>query len=134
MALNYNYIAIGGRVVAEPELRTTSSGTSVCSFRVAVNRPARDGNEQEADFFSVVAWKGTAEFVDRYFRKGSAIFVQGELHSRNFEDSQGQKRTVYEITARTVDFVESKSTAESNYYPTVNKAIENIEVDEDLPF
>ena len=93
-SLNYNKVTIAGRLVADPDWRQTQSGTPVATFRVAVNRrfvrPSNDGTPvQTADFFNVVAWQGTAEFVKRYFRKGSSILVEGRLQERHFTDSQG---------------------------------------------
>ncbi|MBQ6543311.1 MAG: single-stranded DNA-binding protein, partial [Clostridia bacterium] len=89
-----NCAIIMGRLVADPELRTTTSGISVTSFRVAVDRNfIRAGEERQADFIDVVAWRQTAEFVTKYFHKGSMIAVQGSIQTRNYEDRNGNKRT-----------------------------------------
>ena len=105
-----NSVCMVGRLVADPELRTTSANVSVTSFRIAVDRSfVRAGEERQADFFDVVAWRNTAEFVSRYFRKGSMIAVQGSLQTRNYEDKNGNKRTAYEIIAANVSFCGSKS-------------------------
>ena len=105
-----NCAVIMGRLVADPELRTTTSGTSVTSFRVAVDRNfVRQGEERQADFIDVVAWRQTAEFVSRFFRKGSMIAVQGSIQTRNYEDRNGNKRTAVEIVADNVSFCGSKS-------------------------
>ena len=105
-----NCAVIMGRLVADPELRTTTSGISVTSFRVAVDRNfVRQGEERQADFIDVVAWRQTAEFVSRFFRKGSMIAVQGSIQTRNYEDRQGNKRTAVEIVADNVSFCGSKS-------------------------
>ena len=105
-----NSIVIMGRLVADPELRTTASGLSVTSFTVAVDRSfARAGEERQTDFIPVVAWRSTADFVTRYFHKGSMIAVQGSLQSRNFEDKNGNKRTNYDVVADNVSFCGSKS-------------------------
>ena len=113
-----NCAVIMGRLVADPELRTTPSGISVISFRVAVDRNfVRQGEERQADFIDVVAWRQTAEFVSRYFRKGSMIAVQGSIQTRNYEDRNGNKRTAVEIVADNVSFCGSKAesgTAGSN--------------------
>ena len=107
---NLNKVLIGGRMTADPELKTTQSGTPVTSFSVAVNRKyTPEGQQQQADFFTVVAWQKTAEFVSRYFRKGSSICISGELQTRSWTDNNGQKRTVTEIKADEVFFVDSKS-------------------------
>ena len=105
-----NCAVIMGRLVADPELRTTTSGVSVTSFRVAVDRNfVRQGEERQADFIDVVAWRQTAEFVSRYFRKGSMIAVQGSIQTRNYEDRNGNKRTAVEIVADNVSFTGSKA-------------------------
>ena len=107
-----NCAVIMGRLVADPELRTTTSGISVISFRVAVDRNfVRQGEERQADFIDVVAWRQTAEFVSRYFRKGSMIAVQGSIQTRNYEDRNGNKRTAVEIVADNVSFCGSKADA-----------------------
>ena len=105
-----NCAIIMGRLTAAPELKTTPNGVSVTSFRVAVDRNfVRQGEERQADFLDVVAWRQTAEFVCRYFRKGSMIAVQGALQSRNYEDRSGNKRTAIEIVADNVSFCGDKA-------------------------
>lgn len=115
-SLNYNKVMISGKLCADPDQRQTQSGTPVTTFRVAVNRrfvrnttDSGGAPQQTADFFTVVAWQGTAEFVARYFRKGSSIFVEGRLQERQWTDQQGQKRFSTEIVAEDVYFVDSKS-------------------------
>lgn len=108
-----NCAVIMGRLVADPELRTTTGGISVTSFCVAVDRNfVRQGEERQADFINVVAWRQTADFVTRYFHKGSMIAVQGSIQTRSYEDKNGNKRTAVEIVADNVSFCGSKS--ESN--------------------
>lgn len=105
-----NCCVIMGRLTADPELRTTSTGLSVTSFTVAVDRGyARPGEEKQTDFINVVAWRTTADFVTKYFRKGSMIAVQGSLQVRNYDDRNGNKRTAYEIVASNVSFCGSKA-------------------------
>lgn len=105
-----NSAIIMGRLVADPELRTTQTGLSVTSFRVAVDRKfVRQGEERQADFIDVVAWRQTAEFVSRYFQKGSMIAVRGAIQTRNYEDKNGNKRTAVEIVADEVSFCGSKA-------------------------
>lgn len=105
-----NCAVIMGRLVADPELKTTATGLSVTSFTVAVERRfARPGEERQADFIDVVAWRQTAEFVTRFFRKGSMIAVQGSIQVRNYEDKNGAKRKAVEIVADNVSFCGSKS-------------------------
>ena len=109
-----------GRLVADPELRTTSGGSEVCSFRIAVDRPySKDANAQKADFFTVVAWNSTALFVSRYFSKGSPIGINGVLQSRTYEDrNSGEKKTAIEIVAREVSFCGSKNEGSAPAAPT----------------
>ena len=108
-----NCAIIMGRLTADPELKTTPSGISVTSFCVAVDRKyAKQGEERQTDFIYVVAWRQTADFVTRYFRKGSMIAVQGSIQTRNYEDKTGAKRTAVEIVADSVSFCGSK--ADSN--------------------
>ncbi|MBQ9551418.1 MAG: single-stranded DNA-binding protein [Clostridia bacterium] len=105
-----NCAVLMGRLVADPELRTTSNGTSVTSFRIAVDRNfVRQGEERQADFIDVVAWRQTADFVTRYFHKGSMIAVQGSIQTRNYEDKNGNKRTAVEVVADNVSFCGSKA-------------------------
>lgn len=114
-----NSIIIMGRLTADPELRTTSSGLSVTSFTVAVDRGySRAGEERKTDFIPVSAWRSTADFVTKYFRKGSMIAVQGSLQTRNYEDKNGNKRVAFEILADQVSFCGSK--AESGTYSNDN--------------
>ncbi len=108
--LNINKTILAGRVVNDPELKTTQgSGLSVSSFRIAVNRPHKEGREDAADFVTIVAWNQRAEFVSRYFRKGMAIYVEGQLRSRTWEDQQGNKRSALEVVADDVRFIDSKN-------------------------
>lgn len=112
-----NTVSIQGRLVADPELRTTQSGVSVCNFRVAVDRDyvPRDG-ERQADFFTVVCWRGTAEFVTKYFKKGQMIIINGTLQSRSYDDSNGIHRYSVEIQADRVNFAGSKQESASEPY------------------
>ena len=106
-----NQIVLMGRLTRDPELRYTQSQTPVASFRIAVDRDfgGRDGAERQTDFIDVVAWRQTAEFVSRYFRKGSMIAVQGSIQTRNYEDRNGNKRYAFEIVADNVSFCGSKA-------------------------
>ena len=97
-----------GRLTKDPELRQTPNGTSVCTFTVAVNRPYRADREQQADFIEVVAWKGAAEFVTKYFTKGKMIIVEGAIQTRSYEDRSGNKRKAVEVVANNVQFGEPK--------------------------
>ena len=104
-----------GRLSADPELRTTTSGLSVTSFTVAVDRNYKSGDERQTDFINCVAWRATADFVTRYFRKGQMIAVQGSLQVRNYEDKNGNKRTAYDVVADNVSFCGSKSETGNNF-------------------
>lgn len=99
-----NAVQISGRLAADPELKHTQSGTPVTSFSVAVDRNRSQNGENNADFFGVVAWRGTAELVCKYWRKGKWIEVSGRLQSRSFEDRNGLKHKVVEIVAESVGF------------------------------
>ena len=105
-----NCAVIMGRLTADPELRQTPNGVAVTTFTVAVDRGVvRHGEERKADFINVVAWRQTAEFVSRYFTKGSMIAVQGSIQTRTYDDKNGLKRYVVEIVADNVSFCGSKS-------------------------
>ena len=139
-----NSIIIMGRLTADPELRSTSSGLSVTSFTVAVDRGyVRPGEEKKTDFIPVVAWRQTADFVSKYFRKGSMIAVQGSLQSRSYEDKNGNKRVAYEIVADQVSFCGSKAESGTGSYDTASPSSYNnssaddfssVVDDDDLPF
>lgn len=137
-----NNAVIMGRLTNAPELRATPNGNKVISFTVAVTRNYK---EDQADFIDCVAWKGTAEFISKYFRKGSMIAVVGSIQTRNFEDSNGNKRKAVEILVDEANFcgskAENESTAPTGVIQTtpnkldVNVAdFEEISSDDDLPF
>ena len=108
-----NKIIIMGRLTRDPELRRTGSGTAVTSFSLAVDRDFKSqSGEKETDFIDVVAWRSTAEFVSKYFRKGQMIAVQGSIQTRSYEDKQGNKRKAVEISADNVYFADSKSSSQ----------------------
>ena len=140
---NFNKVIIGGRLTADPELKTTPSGISVVSFTVAVNRRfgSKAGEESTADFFNVTAWRQTAEFVSKYFRKASSICIVGSLQTRNWTDQNGQKRYITEVVAEEAQFVEKKGEgavagATPAPYGASPKdvAFEEMSTDDDLPF
>lgn len=105
-----NKIFIMGRLVADPELRHTQSGTAVASLRLAVDRDFKDKDtgERKADFINVVAWRSTAEFIARNFSKGRMIVVSGSLQMRDWTDKDGNKRTTADVVAESVYFADSK--------------------------
>jgi single-strand DNA-binding protein len=145
-SLNLNKVILCGRLTADPELKQTPSGIAVVSFTLAVNRRfqsnSADGTQaqQQADFITVVAWRQTAEFISRYFRKGSALCVTGSIQTRSWQDQQGQKRYATEVVADEAMFVDSKSEAGNHDAPTFASQpptapnFENLKTDDDLPF
>ena len=105
-----NIVAIMGSLVHDPELKTTQQGTSVCSFRIACDRSyTPNGQERKADFIDVVAWRQSAEFVSKYFQKGSMIAIDGSIQTRSYQDKQGSSRTKVEVLANNVSFCGSKA-------------------------
>ena len=105
-----NVVAIMGRLVADPELRTTPQGTNVCSFRIACDRNfVRQGEQRQADFIDIVAWRSQAEFVSKYFQKGSLIAIEGSLQTRQYQDKNGNNRTAVEVVANNISFAGPKS-------------------------
>lgn len=119
-----NHITIMGRLVRDPELRRTGSGTAVTSFCLAVDRDynPKDGGEKETDFIDCNAWRGTAEFVSKYFSKGSMAIVSGRLQIRNWTDKDGNKRRSAEVVADSVYFGDSKKSPEGNPTPQVHNS------------
>ena len=126
MSLNYNKVILAGRLTSDIELKTTTSGKPVATFDVAINK-----SKDEVNFIPCVAWEKTAEFVANYFRKGSAILVEGSLQSRQYEDKRyNQKRTAYSVNAERISFVESKETKETS---APQEKYEEVTID-NLPF
>lgn len=111
-----NHITIMGRLTRDPELRHTGSGVAVASFTLAVDRDynPKDGAEKETDFIDCNAWRGTAEFVSKYFSKGSMAIVSGRLQIRNWTDKEGNKRRNAEVVADSVYFGDSKKADNGN--------------------
>ena len=105
-----NRAVLVGRLTADPELRTTPNGISVTTFRIAVDRPfTSKAGERQTDFITIVAWRSSAEFVCKYFQKGSAIGVDGSIQTREYTDRDGNKRTAFEVVADRLSFVERRS-------------------------
>ncbi len=134
-----NHISIMGRICNDIELRRTGSGVPVASFTVAVDRDFKDSNGQkETDFIDCVAWRGTAEFVERNFSKGKMIIVAGRLQIRKWEDKNGNKRNSAEIVADNVYFGDSKSSVGEKYEAAKNAPAQDYAVldgdDDALPF
>lgn len=105
-----NVVAIMGRLVADPELRTTQQGTNVCTFRIACERSyTQKGQQRQADFVDIVAWGKTAEFICKFFQKGSLIAIDGSIQTRQYQDKNGNNRTAFEVVANNVSFAGSKA-------------------------
>ncbi len=146
--LNLNKVILCGRLTGNPELKTTASGISVVSFSLAVNRRYRssDANsqQQQADFINVVAWRQTAEFIARYFKKGSALCITGSIQTRRWTDQQGQTRYATEVVVDEAMFVDSRSDSQSHdgsafvgepyATPGAAESFEVVKNDDDLPF
>lgn len=141
----YNKAILIGRLVADPEMRTTPNGINVASFRIAVDRAYTKGAEKKADFISIVCWRQQAEFVSRYFSKGKAIGVDGSIQTRDYTDKDGNKRYAFEVVADRVFFVESKGASGGTpAVPAANEGVsyasgsagdfQVIDNDDDLPF
>jgi single-strand DNA-binding protein len=115
-----NRAILQGRLVADPDLKHTQSGVAVVSFRIAVDRDrkSKDPNAQNCDFINVVAWRSVAEFISRYFSKGSLILVDGRIQVRDYTDNNGNKRNVVEVVAENVNFCgKRESNARGNGTP-----------------
>lgn len=136
---NFNKVIIGGRMCSTPELKHTQNSVPVVAFTVAVNRKH---GEQTTDFFNIVAWRSNAEFISKYFSKGSSICIEGTLQTRKYTDQNGIERQVTEIVADNAYFVDSKSdnrTQQPAYVPEAYTTpdapnFEEITEDDDLPF
>lgn len=142
----YNKAILIGRLVADPEMRVTSQGTNVASFRIAVDRAFSKG-EKKADFINITAWRQQAEFVCKYFSKGKPIGVEGSIQTSEYTDKEGVKRFKFEVVAERFFFVESKSSNQNHSEKSMDEItqmdaepqetqqhFEPIESDDDLPF
>lgn len=105
-----NHVILIGNLTAAPELRSTGSGVSVCTFNIAVNRRfANQQGERETDFIPIVVWRTTAESCAKYLSKGNKVAVSGVLQTRRYEDKDGKKRTAFEVVAEDVEFLTPKA-------------------------
>lgn len=132
-----NVIVLKGRLVADPELRQTPSNISVCRFKVAVDKYVKAGEERKADFIPCTAWRGTAEFVSKYFKKGQEIVINGSLHNNDYTDKDGTKHYSFDVTAENVEFCGSKGSngsSEQNVNIGDLGDFEEILSDGDVPF
>ncbi len=131
-----NSVVLMGRLVADPELKTTQSNKSVTSFVLAVDRGyVKSGEERQTDFIDVVAWNQTAEFITRYFKKGSMIALQGSLQTRTYQDKSGNKRKTVEVKVSNVSFCGSKAeTPTQTDAPPQTADFTEIEPNIEVPF
>lgn len=132
-----NYIAIKGRLVKNPELKTTQSGVSVCTITVAVDRSYSAGGEKQTDFFDCVFWRQGADFVSKYFTKGKEIIIQGEMQSRKWQDKDGNNRISWEIQNCRAEFCGSKTDGgqpSGNVQTATAGGFTAVDDDEDMPF
>ena len=110
-----NQVSLMGRLTADPELRHTPNDIAVTTFTLAVNRSyVKQGAERQADFIDIVAWRSTAEFICRYFKKGQMMAVTGSIQTRNYTDKEGKNRKAFEVVADNVYFTESRGTSQVN--------------------
>ncbi|MDO4418801.1 MAG: single-stranded DNA-binding protein [Ruminococcus sp.] len=148
-----NRVVLMGRLVADPELKTTASGVSVTTFRIAVDRSyVKSGEERQADFFDIVAWRYTAEFICKHFRKGSLIAIDGSLQSRTYQAKDGTNRYVVEVVADNASFTGERRDSSAGFsggysqpapqYTEQTPSYSNgssqdfmeVQLDDDLPF
>ena len=118
----YNKVILVGRIVADPELKQTQNGVAVTNFTLAVDRQYSRGDEKQTDFPTIIAWRSLAEFICKYFKKGSAILIEGELQTRSWTDGQGNKRFATEVVAAEARFCEPKKNSETNSVAQINAA------------
>ena len=129
-----NSVHLMGRLTADPELKTFGDGAVVCNFTVAINRPVAKGEHPEADFVRCVAWRQTAELLEKYFGKGDRVGIEGRIQVRNYETKDGEKRTATEVQVERIAFIEKKgeSTAvTTSSVPTPPESF--MEDDDELP-
>lgn len=141
-----NVVAIQGRLVADPELKTTGNGVSITRFTLAVDRDyVSQGQERQCDFIDVIAWRRTAEFICKYFHKGSMMALSGSVQTGQYQDKNGNKRKSVEVQAASVSFCERKSENNNQSYnssapqaqPQQNyetNGFEQYDAEDDLPF
>ena len=138
-----NVVVLTGRLTADPELKSTSNGVSVCSFTIAVDRRYKQGEERQADFINIVAWRSSAEFVSKYFKKGQMIAVEGAIQTRRYQDKDGNNRTAFEVLANNVQFADfgkkedKPNDSKNDPLPQFADSLsdfQEIDPDEDCPF
>jgi len=132
--MSLNIVALMGRCTTDPELKTTQNGLSVTSFNIAVDRKYQNTSERQADFIPIVAWRNHAEFITKYFRKGSMIGIEGEIQTRKYQDKNGNNRTAFEVVVSHITFCGSKAESNTsnnanNNFNTQSNADVGVEVD-----
>lgn len=141
--LNLNKVVLAGRITKDLEVKQTPSGASVCSFSLAINRKYSKEGEQATDFITCQAWRGTAEFIGKYFHKGSAICVTGSIQTRSWKDKDGNNRYATEVIVDEAMFVDGKNDQAADntapYIPDAYKTpatpnFQDMPQDDDLPF
>lgn len=134
-----NRVVLIGRLTRNPEIRKTTSGTSVCNLTLAVNRRNSQPGQPDADFIGCIAWNKTADLIYQYLHKGSLIGVEGRIQTRSYDDRKGNKVYVTEVVVDSVQFLESKKLEENNVSETCNNehfdSNDTLDLDsDDLPF
>lgn len=135
---SFNQALLIGRLTADPELKQTANGTSVCTFSLAVDRKLKKEGQPSCDFLNIVAWKERAEFICKHFRKGQQILIQGEIQVRSWTERSGEKRYTTEIVAKECGFVDGKkdeptAPTAAPSYPATSAEFEEVD-DASLPF
>ena len=120
MANSLNKVILMGNLTADPEVKTTTQGTSVCSFSLAVNRRFAKQGEQSVDYINISCWRASAEFVGKYAKKGNSLVVCGSLQTRNYTNSQGQKVYITEVVADEVSFAGNNNSQNNGGQPRVS--------------
>ena len=129
-----NNVTLMGRMTFDPEIKLTQNGVSVCRFAIAVDRNYKSNEERKTNFIDCVAWRGTAEFIGRYFRKGSMIALTGEIQTDIYTDQNGNKRKSFDVVVKDVSFCGSKEKSNLDIVPDENTEFEEIDTEDDLPF
>ena len=133
-SFNLNKVILGGRLTSDPELKQTPQGIAVCTFSIAVNRKGKDA---QTDFINCQAWRQSAEFISKFFKKGSSICITGSIQTRSWDDQNGNKRYATEVNVDEAYFVDGKSdgqASESAFQLPATPKFEDVEDDQDLPF
>lgn len=122
----FNKVILTGRLTTDVEVKYTKNNVAVAAFSIAVERKMKQGSDKITDFINLVAWRNTAEFIGKYFTKGSLIGIEGHIETRKYDDRDGNKRTVFEVIVEDAQFVSPKAAASENF--------EEVEDDGDVPF